>query len=630
MSRLDLTSPPVSAGSHSRSRTAFITPAKARLPPPIPSPAQLSSGTGQNMATPSHRRMDSGCKALSATPKKNALWLNLSASPASPSMRARTHCASPLASPASSNFDRFIPARRALSKAIALAQNHANDDVYHHDESTKENPTTTTSTETNAGPSTALELLERESNQQQFTSQLSVSLLELDVCKPRGAGRATPKVLFPAAETHTAAAATHDHHVQLSSIYRSMEGSAASATPIEPLLLSPTASCSAAAILSPPRGHARSQSHSHFSAGVVQSAARALAQRQAFIPSDATRILDCPGLLNDYYLNLVHWSQRTGVLAIALGAEIYLWNQTTAQIDSLTSGGDAAAGAEEEVSSLRWSEDGATLAVGYKTEKTRLFDVASKRCIQTFHNHTARVSALDWNTGASAWMLASGGLDTAVRVQDVRLSSASAGNIVATYSTHVEEVCGLAFSPDGGMQLASGANDNKLCIWNLRASQAASTPGAHLTLTHHRAAVKALAWCPWQENVLASGGGLADGHIRFCHSITGVQTHSIDTRSQVCSLQWSRTERELLSAHGHPDHHLVVWKFPELTRVATLRGHTQRVLHTSLSPDGSQVVSAAADETLRFWKIWRPAPTQKKENKLDAWIRTSPAHRQIR
>ena len=34
-------------------------------------------------------------------------------------------------------------------------------------------------------------------------------------------------------------------------------------------------------------------------------------------------------------------------------------------------------------------------------------------------------------------------------------------------------------------------------------------------------------------------------------------------------------------------------------RTAELLGHTERVLHLSLSPDGSTVISAGADETLR-------------------------------
>ena len=51
-------------------------------------------------------------------------------------------------------------------------------------------------------------------------------------------------------------------------------------------------------------------------------------------------------------------------------------------------------------------------------------------------------------------------------------------------------------------------------------------------LTAHQAAVKALAWCPFQSNLLASGGGTADRSIRFWNTITGAHLNAIDTHSQ--------------------------------------------------------------------------------------------------
>ena len=44
-----------------------------------------------------------------------------------------------------------------------------------------------------------------------------------------------------------------------------------------------------------------------------------------------------------------------------------------------------------------------------------------------------------------------------------------------------------------------------------------------------------------------------------------------------------------------------------------LTGHTSRVLHMAQSPDGQTIVSAAADETLRFWKILSGGADSKKE-----------------
>merc|ERR1712087_535432 len=78
----------------------------------------------------------------------------------------------------------------------------------------------------------------------------------------------------------------------------------------------------------------------------------------------------------------------------------------------------------------------------------------------------------------------------------------------------------------------------------------------------------------------------------------------IDSESQVCSLIWNPFEKELLSSHGFSKNQLSVWKYPSLQRTHDLTGHTSRVLHTTLSPNGQIVCSAAADETLRFWKVF--------------------------
>lgn len=41
-----------------------------------------------------------------------------------------------------------------------------------------------------------------------------------------------------------------------------------------------------------------------------------------------------------------------------------------------------------------------------------------------------------------------------------------------------------------------------------------------------------------------------------------------------------------------------------MEKLGDLKGHTSRVLSMCMSPDGTTVLSAAADETLRFWKLF--------------------------
>ena len=121
------------------------------------------------------------------------------------------------------------------------------------------------------------------------------------------------------------------------------------------------------------------------------------------------------------------------------------------------------------------------------------------------------------------------------------------------------------------------------------------------------AAVKAVNWCPWQRHLLASGGGTADRTIRLWNSNNGNNLRCIDTGSQVCSIQWSLNEKELVSSHGFSDNQLILWKLSKgnhLHKIKDFHGHTSRVLHLARSPDGSTICSASADETIRFWDLF--------------------------
>lgn len=310
------------------------------------------------------------------------------------------------------------------------------------------------------------------------------------------------------------------------------------------------------------------------------------------IPSAPSRILDAPDLLDDYYVNLLSWSD-TNILAVALAQTVYLWNASSGDIQELCS----FEGPENDtyVSSVSWVKEGGThLAIGTSMGTTQLWDVQAGKRLRSMDGHTDRVGSLSWNRH----ILSTGGRDSIVVNHDVRVASHN----VATLQSHTQEICGLSWSPDG-TTLASGGNDNMLCLWDAATS---STSRSRFRLTEHQAAVKALAWSPHERNLLATGGGTADRTIKFWNSQTGSLLNSIDTGSQVCALQWNPHEKEILSSHGFARNQLSLWKYPSMAKIKDLDGHTSRVMHLATSPDGCTVVSAAADETLRFWDVFAP------------------------
>nr|XP_043613504.1 cell division cycle 20.2, cofactor of APC complex-like [Erigeron canadensis] len=308
-------------------------------------------------------------------------------------------------------------------------------------------------------------------------------------------------------------------------------------------------------------------------------------KHRRYISQSSDRTLDAPDIVDDYYLDIVDWG-ISNIIAIGLGYSVYLWDASNGSTSELLSA-DYNSG---PVTSVKWAPDGRHLAVGLNNSKVQLWDVTTTRRLRTLQGgHHSRVASLDWNNH----ILTTGSMDSLIINNDVRISS----HIIGTYRGHHQEVCGLKWSPSG-QQLVSGGNDNLVYIWNLSSNQSIHC------FSDHTSAVKALEWCPFQSNLLASGGGVGDQCIKFWNSNTGACLNSVDTGSQVSCLLWNRHERELLSSHGFSDNQLTLWKYPSMVKLAELRGHTSRVLHMTQSPDGYRVASVGADETLRVWNVF--------------------------
>ncbi|XP_077833188.1 fizzy-related protein homolog isoform X2 [Macaca mulatta] len=336
------------------------------------------------------------------------------------------------------------------------------------------------------------------------------------------------------------------------------------------------------------------------------------------------KVLDAPELQDDFYLNLVDWSSLN-VLSVGLGTCVYLWSACTSQVTrlcDLSVEGDS-------VTSVGWSERGNLVAVGTHKGFVQIWDAAAGKKLSMLEGHTARVGALAWN----AEQLSSGSRDRMILQRDIRTPPLQSERRL---QGHRQEVCGLKWSTDHQL-LASGGNDNKLLVWNH------SSLSPVQQYTEHLAAVKAIAWSPHQHGLLASGGGTADRCIRFWNTLTGQPLQCIDTGSQVCNLAWSKHANELVSTgdpashqasgcmscwplacppglvppidrgapstlqvstHGYSQNQILVWKYPSLTQVAKLTGHSYRVLYLAMSPDGEAIVTGAGDETLRFWNVF--------------------------
>ncbi|XP_031276917.1 protein FIZZY-RELATED 2-like [Pistacia vera] len=327
--------------------------------------------------------------------------------------------------------------------------------------------------------------------------------------------------------------------------------------------------------------------------GVSQSPVKAPRK----VPRSPYKILDAPALQDDFYLNLVDWSSHN-VLAVGLGNCVYLWNACSSKVTKLCD-----LGMDDSVCSVGWAQRGTHLAVGTSHGKLQIWDASRCKRVRTMEGHRLRVGALAW----SSCLLSSGSRDKSILQRDIRAPE----DFVSKLSGHKSEVCGLKWSSDN-RELASGGNDNRLFVWNQHSTQPV------LKYCEHTAAVKAIAWSPHLHGLLASGGGTADRCIRFWNTTTNTHLSCMDTGSQVCNLVWSNNVNELVSTHGYSQNQIIVWRYPTMSKLATLTGHTYRVLYLAISPDGQTIVTGAGDETLRFWNVFPSPKSQNTDSEIGA------------
>ena len=246
------------------------------------------------------------------------------------------------------------------------------------------------------------------------------------------------------------------------------------------------------------------------------------------------------------------------------------------------------------------------MAVGDARGNLRVFDVETGTPIRALDGvHLARAGVLHWNPVTRC--LTSGSRTAVIIDSDLRCPEA-----VNTWRLrHTQEVCGLRWRDDG-LYLASGSNDNNLLLWDLRR---ADCPCHSMV---HRAAIKAIAWCPTRRDFLASGAGTADRRVRIWNTITGASVASCSTGAQVTGLTWAPDgTSELVASLGfsttapQPPHGgfcALQWDrtgVGGLDVVARAKTHDglptssgSRILNLAASPDRTRVVVTCPSETI--------------------------------
>ncbi|KAI1003925.1 hypothetical protein K3495_g4286 [Podosphaera aphanis] len=394
------------------------------------------------------------------------------------------------------------------------------------------------------------------------------------------------------------------------------------------------------------------------------------------------KVLDAPNLRDDFYCSILAYSRICHTLAVALGPLLYSWSEASG-VHLLNSGPENGSW----ITSLGFSSNSgkkSILAFGRSDGSLSLMSLFEITFSRFEIQQPCAVSCLTWRpqtTQRSSKCPFYPGVN--VETEDLIVGD-EVGNIyyysiewpeswevarngwsgsitlLARISVHSQQICGLSFSIDGSL-FATGGNDNLCCLFqtntvlcsSLEQSQTEEqipsitgrihrvhelsqrnrvkevSAGSERYRWVHGAAVKAIAFCPWKEGLLATGGGSNDKCIHFYHTVFGTCLATISVSAQVTSLIWSSTRREICATFGYaqPEHpyRIAIFSWPECKQVAAIpwegdhralyaipypggpnENHTSREGSSGLSRTAQEgcIVIASSDESVKFQEVW--------------------------
>jgi WD40 repeat protein/serine/threonine protein kinase len=194
---------------------------------------------------------------------------------------------------------------------------------------------------------------------------------------------------------------------------------------------------------------------------------------------------------------------------------------------------------------------GKYLAAAASDGAVRLWDAVGEAPIAVLRGHEG--AALDVTFSPDGTQLASAGVDGTVRLWDVETRSP----LAVLREQGADLIYGIAYSPDGRL-LAAASMDKTVRLWD---------PTTHETVAvlPHGSAVYGVAFSPDGRRLAT---GCADNSIRLWDVASAVRAGG----------------KELPEAE-----------------VAELRGHEDYVHAVAWSPDGTRLISASGDRTVRVW-----------------------------
>ncbi|KAJ7630103.1 WD40-repeat-containing domain protein [Mycena polygramma] len=262
------------------------------------------------------------------------------------------------------------------------------------------------------------------------------------------------------------------------------------------------------------------------------------------------------------------------------------------------------------------------LALATSKGIVQIWDITAKKMVSSWT--TKGVASMVWNGPT----LSIGGIRGTIRHYDSRVQPTSKMKEQASKVTrHQASVATLAWNSDGKL-LASGDDSGIVYTWDSRTKVPLDVGEFHQRRKkiQHAKAISALAWCPWQSKLLATGD--TSGTVKFW-TVEAANPHSnatapgkLELGSKIVNLHFSPNYKELLTILGpiptSPEatdllprnilnNAIIVHAFPSLRPISSLSVSDQDVCGSILNTGAvvHKIVVAVPGETkLKVFDVW--------------------------
>jgi WD40 repeat protein len=253
-------------------------------------------------------------------------------------------------------------------------------------------------------------------------------------------------------------------------------------------------------------------------------------------------------------------------------------------------------GFQGQVNGVAIAPNGRVALTASNDGRVQLWDLQPGQEVRRFEGHQGAVHSVCFAIDGRKALTA--GDDQSVRQWDVET-----GREIRRLAGHTGAVLSVAISPDGRRAL-SGGMDHSVRLWDL-------TTGNELRrFAGHTNKVTSVCFSP-DGRWAASGSGRTvrsdnpvpiDPVARLWNVETGQEVRRFEGHTDgVACVAFSPDGRQLLT--GSADNSVRLWLVENGRELLRLQGHTNWVFAVQFAPDGRRALSGGADQTVRLWQL---------------------------